>query len=76
MNESLLIWGVAVAAAVMGALWLRKPEPRFMGWPAFGVAGLIVGIQLKSEAITNASLGFTVLAIIGQIFYDGWKRGR
>jgi hypothetical protein len=77
MNESsVLIWGVAMAAAVMGALWVRKPKLRFMAWPAFGVAGMVAGLQLKSDAITNTALAFTALAIVGQIFYDGWKRGR
>jgi len=76
MHESLLIWGVALAAVIMGALWLRKPKLRFMAWPAFGVAGMVAGLQLKNEAITNTALAFTALAIVAQIFYDGWKRGR
>lgn len=76
MEESSLIWGVALAAVVMGALWMRKPKLRFMAWPAFGVAGVVAGMQLKSDVVTNTALAFTALAIVGQIFYDGWKRGR
>lgn len=76
MQQSLLIWGVALAAAIMGSLWVRKPKLRFMAWPAFGVAGMVAGLQLQNQALTNTALTFTALAIVGQILYDGWKRGR
>lgn len=74
MIESLLPWSLAIVAAVMGALWMRKPKLRFMAWPAFGVAGIVAGMQIKSEQLTNVALAFTALALVGQILYDGWKR--
>lgn len=68
--------GVAMATIIIGRLLLRAPKLRFMAWPAFGVAGMIVGVQMKNDAIIQAAVAFSALTIVGQIVYDGWKRGR
>jgi hypothetical protein len=76
MTESLFQLGVAAMAAVMGAAWFRNPKLRHLAWPAFGVAGVLVGLELKSDVVTQGALAITGLAMAGQIFFVGLKRRR
>lgn len=74
--EDAMIWLVALVSLALGAFWRRNPRTAFMTWPALGVAGVIVGQQLQSPAITKWTLGLCAAAMVLQIVYDASNRTR
>ena len=76
MQDYLMLWGIPAFAAIMGVVWLRNSKTAFLAWPAFGIAGMLVGLFQNSVSITKWAIGLTMLAIVGQIFFSSRKRGR